>query len=445
MEVDETYDLVVIGGGSGGVAAARRAGALGARVALCEEREVGGTCVHRGCVPKKMMVYASQFGQDFELAGGYGWDLKPPALDFSRLQKAIRQELRRLEGVYLGMLERSRVTLYRGHARFLDSETVEVDGKRLRGRTILVATGSTPSLPDLPGVRVAAVSDDLFELDELPKRALIVGSGYIGSEFASLLHALGCEVTLMFRSQALLPGFDNDLRQALTDSMRARGVRVLPGTRLKECHQVGRSVRLVASDGAAVDADLVLFATGREPNTEGLELAAAGVRTTDAGAIQVDEDSRTSVPHIYAVGDVTHRIQLTPVAIAEARALVETLFRNNPTRVSYELVPRAVFTLPNVATVGLSEEEARARGHQVRIYRTRFRPMKYALTSRSEKVLMKLVVDDPPDRVLGAPTCLAPRPPRPSRPWPWPWRRGPPKPQWTAPWPFTPPRPRSSC
>jgi len=402
MDVHEIYDLVVIGGGSGGVAAARRAAALGVRVALCEEREVGGTCVHRGCVPKKLLVCASQFARDFELAEGYGWDLPSPRLDFPRLQKALRQELHRLEGLYLGMLEKVGVTLYRGHARFVDAETVEVDGTRLRGRTILVATGSRPSIPDLPGADLAVVSDQVLALERLPERVLVVGSGYIGSEFASLLHALGCQVTLVFRSSALLPGFDGDLRQALTASLKDRGVRILAGTHLVEARSEGGSVHLVVSDGTKVDADLVVFATGRQPNTEGLDLPLAGVRTTKTGAIQVDADQRTSVPHIYALGDVTQTVQLTPVAIAEARALVERLFRNNPARVDYDRIPRAVFTLPNVATVGLSEEEARARGHQVRVFVTRFRPMRYALTSRKESVLMKLLVDGPSDRVLGA-------------------------------------------
>ena len=402
MAAHETYDLVVIGGGSGGVAAARRAGALGVRVALCEEREVGGTCVHRGCIPKKLLMYAGQFGEEFDLAQSYGWDLAaPPRLDFPRLQGAIRAELRRLEGVYLGMLERARVDLYRGRARFLDSGTVEVDGQRLQGRRFLVATGARPFLPDLPGLRVAAVSDDVFRLETLPARVLVVGSGYIGSEFASLLAGLGSHVTLMFRSPYLLPGFDGDLRQALTESMRQRGVRVLAGTRLVECRPGEGEARLVASDGTVIEADLVLFATGRSPNTEGLDLAAAGVETTQAGAIAVDPDSRTSVPHIYAVGDVTARVQLTPVAIAEARALVETLFRDNPTRVRYDLVPRAVFTTPQVGSVGLSEEEARERGFQARIFRTRFRPMRLSFGSRTDRDMMKVVVDAATDVVLG--------------------------------------------
>lgn len=402
MAVHETYDFVVIGAGSGGVAAARRAGATGARVALCEEREVGGTCVHRGCIPKKLMVYASHFREDLQLASSYGWDLPPASFDFGRLQQAIRAELRRLEGVYLTMLEKAHVELHRGRARFVDAETVEVDGKRLRGRHILIATGARPFVPDLPGAEVAVVSDDLFRLDTLPRRVLIVGSGYIGSEFASILHAFGCEVTILFRSKALLPGFDGDLRQALMESMHDRGVRVLPESKLEGCRRTDGATHLVTSDATEVEADLVLSATGRVPNTADLGLEAAGVQVTEGGTVVVDEASRTSVPHIYAVGDVTQRVQLTPVAIAEGRALVETLFRNNPTRVDYDLIPRAVFTLPMVGSVGLSEEEARARGHRVRIFRTRFRPMKYVLTPRTERVMMKLVADAESDRVLGA-------------------------------------------
>jgi len=402
MKVHQTYDLLVLGGGSGGVAAARRAGALGARVGLCEERQVGGTCVHRGCIPKKLLVYASQFPGLLEMAGGYGWEVPPARLDFRSLQQAIRAELQRLEGVYLGMLERAGVDLHRGHARFLDAHTVEIEGVRLQGRKILIATGARPFLPEIPAAGVACVSDDLFERETLPRRILVVGSGYIGSEFASLLHALGCEVTLVFRSQRLLPGFDGDLRQDLTESMRARGIRVLPGTRLEGCRLEGGTACLSLSDGTELQVDLILFATGRVPNTLGLGLDEAGVQVNQTGGIVVDEFSRTNLPHVYAVGDVTQRVQLTPVAIAEARALVETLFGGNPTPVRHELIPKAVFTTPAVASVGLSEEEARSQGRQVRVFRTRFRPMKFSLTSRRERVMMKLVVDAADDRVLGA-------------------------------------------
>jgi len=402
MKVHQTYDLLVLGGGSGGVAAARRAGALGARVGLCEERQVGGTCVHRGCIPKKLLVYASQFPGLLEMAGGYGWEVPPARLDFRRLQQAIRAELQRLEGVYLGMLERAGVDLHRGHARFLDAHTVVIEGVRLQGRKILIATGARPFLPEIPAAGVACVSDDLFERETLPRRILVVGSGYIGSEFASLLHALGCEVTLVFRSQRLLPGFDGDLRQDLTESMRARGIRVLPGTRLEGCRLEGGTACLSLSDGTELQVDLILFATGRVPNTRDLGLTEAGVEVNQTGGIVVDEFSRTNLPHVFAVGDVTQRVQLTPVAIAEARALVETLFGGNPTPVRHELIPKAVFTTPAVASVGLSEEEARSQGRQVRVFRTRFRPMKFSLTSRRERVMMKLVVDAADDRVLGA-------------------------------------------
>lgn len=402
MKVHQTYDLLVLGGGSGGVAAARRAGALGVRVGLCEERQVGGTCVHRGCIPKKLLVQASRFPGLLEMAGGHGWEVPPARLDFSRLQQAIRTELQRLEGIYLGMLERAGVDLHRGHARFLDAHTVEVEGVRLQGRKILIATGARPFLPEIPAARAACVSDDIFERETLPRRILVVGSGYIGSEFASLLHALGCEVTLVFRSQHLLPGFDGDLRQDLTESMRTRGIRILPGTRLEDYRPESEMACLTLSDGSQLQVDLILFATGRVPNTLELGLEKAGVQVNQTGGIVVDEFSCTNLPHIFAVGDVTQRVQLTPVAIAEARALVETLFMGNPTPVRYELIPKAVFTTPEVASVGLTEEEARAQGRQVRIFRTRFRPLKFSLTSCRERVMMKLVVDAGDDRVLGA-------------------------------------------
>lgn len=397
------YDLVVIGAGSGGVAAARRAGAYGARVALCEEKEVGGTCVHRGCIPKKLMVYASHFPEDFEMAGCYGWDVGKPTFDFARLQGAIRKELQRLEGVYLTMLENSRVDLFRGRARFVDANTVEVDGQRLQGKNILIATGARPWVPDLPNVNLGVVSDDLFKLDTLPRRVLIIGSGYIGSEFASIFHAFGCEVTQIFRSKALLPGFDDDVRSILMESMKERGVRIIPEATIEGAHRnEDGSICAVTSEMQEIEVDLVLSATGRVPNTAGLGLEVAGVEMKPSGAIVVDENSRTNVPHIYAIGDVTQRVQLTPVAIAEGRALVETLFHANPMTVSYDLIPKAVFTLPMVGSVGLTEMEARTRYEKVRIFRTRFRPMKYSLTAKTERVLMKLVVDGTTDRVLGA-------------------------------------------
>lgn len=398
----DIYDFLVIGAGSGGVAAARRAGAFGARVALCEEKEVGGTCVHRGCIPKKLMVYASHFPEDFEMARCYGWDAGEPSFDFGRLQQAIRRELHRLEGVYLTMLETSRVDLYRGRARFVDAETVECDGKRLRARHILIATGARPWVPDLPNVDLGVVSDDLFKLDTLPRRILIIGSGYIGSEFASIFDAFGCEVTQIFRSKAMLPGFDDDVRQILMESMKERGIRIIPEATVEGATRKDDGVCVVTSEMQEIEVDLVLSATGRVPNTAGLGLDVAGVETRESGAIVVDEESRTNVPHLYAIGDVTQRVQLTPVAIAEGRALVETLFHDNPMRVSYDLIPKAVFTLPMVGSVGLTEMEARTRGHDVRIFRTRFRPMKYSLTSKTERVLMKLVVDGATDRVLGA-------------------------------------------
>ncbi len=402
MSVHQTYDLLVLGGGSGGVAAARRAGALGARVGLCEEGQIGGTCVHRGCIPKKLLVYAGQIRETLDMAGAFGWEVPPASLDFPRLQGAIRAELQRLEGVYLGMLDKAGVDLHRGHARFLDPHTVEVGGVRLEGRRILVATGARPFVPQTPAAKVAWVSDDLFQSSTLPRRILIVGSGFIGAEFASLLHAMGTEVTLVFRSQLLLPGFDLDLRGALTESFQARGIRVLPRTRLEESRMEGAQARVRLSDSSELLVDRILFATGRVPNTRDLGLEEAGVEVDPSGAIVVDEDSTTSVPHIHAVGDVTGRVQLTPVAIAEARALVETLFRRNPTRVCYDRIPKAVFTTPPVASVGLSEEEARAQGRPIRVFRTRFRPMRISLTSRQDRVMMKLVVDGADDRVLGA-------------------------------------------
>lgn len=395
------YDLIVIGAGSGGVAAARRAGGFGAKVAIVEEREVGGTCVHRGCIPKKLMVYASHFTEDLHIAGGYGWEIGAPEFRLAALRQAVQKELQRLEGVYLTMLEKAGVDLIRGRGRLVDDHTVEVGEKRIQGRNLLIATGGRPFVPDFPGREMAMVSDDLFRLEEPPKRLLIMGSGYIGSEFASIFHAFGSQVTMMFRSPALLPGFDGDVRSTLMESMRDRGVRILCETTIAGCRRTDTGILVVTSHHEEYEFDAVLSATGRHPNVEGLGLETAGVKLGPEGAVVVDGDGRTSVPHIYAVGDVTSRVQLTPVAIAEGRALVETLFNDNPMRVDYCNIPKAVFTLPMVGTVGMSEEEARAKGHEVRIFRTRFRPMKYTLTEKTERVMIKLVVDARTDRVLG--------------------------------------------
>lgn len=396
------YDLVVIGGGSGGVAAARRAASHGARVALCEERELGGTCVHRGCIPKKLMMYSAQVGEALRQAPAYGWEGARGDLQLGALRGAISRELARLEGVYLGMLERSGVEQVRGRGRLVDPHTVEVAGRRLSGRHLLIATGGRPFKPDTPGFEQAMTSDELLALEALPARILIMGSGYIGSEFASILRAMGSQVTQVFRSPWLLPGFDGGLRQALTASMAEEGVRVLAGSEVVEVQPAGPGWRVRTSRGVEVEVDALLAATGRRPNVQGLGLEEVGVELDGKGAIRVDAASRTTAPSIYAVGDVTDRVALTPVAIAEGRAVVDSLFAGCPTQVDYSLIPKAVFTLPPVATVGLSEEEARAEGRDLRIFEARFRPMRHTLPDLPGRVFMKLVVEVPGDRVLGA-------------------------------------------
>lgn len=396
------YDLVVIGGGSGGVAAARRAASYGARVALCEEREVGGTCVHRGCIPKKLMMYAAQVGDHLGAASAFGWEGVGGEFHLGRLRGGVARELERLEGVYLGMLERSGVELVRGRARVAGPHSVEVAGRRLEARHLLLATGGRPSRPSFPGAEEAMVSDDLFRLEELPESLLVVGSGYIGCEFSSILQALGSRVTQMFRSPLPLPGFDGGLREALAEALQQRGVRLVPGDRIAEARKTGSGWLVRTAGGLELEPRALLLATGRVPNSRGLGLEEVGVELDERGAVRVDPESRTRVPSLFAVGDLTDRVALTPVAIAEGRAVVETLFRGTPTRVDHGLVPKAVFTLPPVATVGRSEEQARAEGRTLRIFQARFRPMKHTLPGREERVFTKLVVDAGDDRVLGA-------------------------------------------
>jgi len=395
------YDLFVIGGGSGGVRAARVAAQGGARVALAEESRYGGTCVIRGCVPKKLMVFASEFPDAIAEARAYGWDVTQGAFDWTVFRTKLHTELDRLEGVYRGILGNNGVETFDMRARLADPHTVELaDGTRKSARHILIATGGRPVKPDLPGAEHALVSDDLFLLERLPKSILVIGGGYIASEFACILNGLGVEVTQFYRGAQILRGFDDEARGLVSDEMIQSGVTLHLGTNITEMKPVEGGYRVVATNGQEAVFEEVLFATGRAPNTRDLGLEAAGVTVGSKGEIVVDAYSQASVPSVYAIGDVTDRVNLTPVAIREGVAFVETVFNGNPTPVDHDLIPTAIFTQPEMGTVGLSEEAAREAG-PVEIYATSFKPMRESFAGRTTRVLMKLVVCADTRRVLG--------------------------------------------
>jgi len=393
------FDLFTIGAGSGGVAASRRAAAFGASVAIAECVRVGGTCVLRGCVPKKLLVYGTHFAEEMQDARGYGWTVEG-RLDWGALIAAKDRELDRLHGIYLRMLTEANVTVLGGHATIAGDNTIEIGGRCYRARHILVATGGRPQRLEIPGADLAIVSDDALMLPALPRRVAIVGGGYIAVEFASIFRAAGAEVTQVIRADQILRGFDREVRDHLAGEMEKRGIRFLRGRNLARIEAAGPARRLVLDDGIALDVDCVMMATGRRPNTEGLGLEAAGVSLDKRGAITVDAWQRTTAPGIHAIGDVTDRINLTPVAIAEGRALAETLFNANPTRMDHADVPTGVFSQPPVAMVGMSEERAATLG-AIDVYRTVFRPMKHTLSGRDERTLMKMVVDGSSQRVVG--------------------------------------------
>lgn len=398
------FDMITIGAGSGGVAASRRAGSYGARVAICEESRVGGTCVVRGCVPKKLLVYGAHFAHDMEDAQGYGWSVPPRAFDWSRLIAAKDKEVDRLNGIYIRMLRDAGVTLLEGRARLVDAHSVEIDGRVRTAAYVLVATGSRPALPAVRGIEHAITSNEALSLPKLPERVAIVGGGYIGVEFAGIFNALGSKVTMVIRGDTVLRGFDDDIRGALTAELRKKGIEVRSESFIEDIEKKGDALSLMTRVGETFEVDAVMYATGRTPNTQGIGLEEAGVTLDAAGAVVVDEGSRSaSVPSVFAVGDCTNRINLTPVAIAEGRAVAETLFNNRPTIMSHTNVPSAVFSQPPVATVGLSERQARSRpdAGPVDVYVTSFRPMKHTLTGRDERTMMKLVVDRTSGRVLG--------------------------------------------
>jgi glutathione reductase (NADPH) len=395
-----TFDLFVIGGGSGGVACARRAAEYGARVAIAEERDLGGTCVHRGCIPKKMLVYASHYGEDFEAA--YGWAVDGARFDWSRLIANKDKELDRLRGVYRRMLVDAGVTIFDARATLAGPGAVTVDGATHSAGTIVVATGGRPQRPEFVGADLAITSDDAFHLKALPRQVVVVGGGYIAVEFAGIFNGLGAATTLLYRGEQILRGFDADIRAVVAEGMTAKGIDLRTEVNVERVEAAGNGVVATTTRGDRLEVDQVLVATGRVPNTHGFGLAEAGVELRRNGAIAVDGWSQSSIPGIYAIGDATDRVNLTPMAIREGRCLAETLFNNNPMQPDHRDVPTAVFSQPEVGTVGLTEAEARAEFDGVDIYRASFRPLKHTLTGRAAKTMTKLVVHRTTDRVVGA-------------------------------------------
>lgn len=396
------FDLFVIGAGSGGVRAARIAATHGAKVAIAEEWKVGGTCVLRGCVPKKLLVYGAHFAHEVEDAKGYGWTVEGATHHWPTLISNKDRELERLNGVYLKTLGNAGVELMMGRATLAGPNAVAIDGKQVTAGKILIATGGWPWKPDYPGIEHAITSNEALSLPEFPKRIAIAGGGYIAVEFAGIFNALGAQVTQVYRGEQILRGFDDDVRNFLSTELTRKGIAIRCGVSGKKIEKTGDGYDYHLSDGTFLAVDQVMYATGRRPNVTGLGLEDAGVETNDIGAINVDADGRTSVPSIFAVGDVTDRINLTPVALAEGHAFADTQFGNMPRQADHTNVPSAVFSQPPVATIGLSEHNAREVGHEVVIYKSDFRPMKYTLGDNGERTLMKLVVDKKTERVLGA-------------------------------------------
>ncbi|PHN63016.1 glutathione reductase [Pseudomonas sp. ICMP 8385] len=397
------FDLYVIGAGSGGVRAARFAAGFGAKVAVAESRYLGGTCVNVGCVPKKLLVYGAHFAEDFEQASGFGWSLGEADFDWATLIANKDREINRLNGIYRNLLVNSGVTLHEGHARLTGPHEVEINGQRFTAKHILIATGGWPQIPEIPGHEHAIGSNEAFFLKELPKRVLVVGGGYIAVEFAGIFHGLGAQTSLLYRGDLFLRGFDGAVRKHLQEELTKRGLDLQFNADIARIDkQADGSLKATLKDGRVLEADCVFYATGRRPMLDNLGLEHTGVKLDTRGFVEVDELYQTAESSILAIGDVIGRVQLTPVALAEGMAVARRLFQPEQYRpVDYAMIPTAVFSLPNIGTVGLSEEQARADGHNVQVFESRFRPMKLTLTECQERTLMKLVVDADTDKVLG--------------------------------------------
>ncbi len=401
------YDLFVIGAGSGGVRAARIAAKHGARVAVAEESRVGGTCVIRGCVPKKLLVYASKFAEDFEDAVGFGWSSAKVTFDWATLIANKDKEIDRLNLAYIRSLEAAGAELIMERAEFEDRNTLRLaSGRKVTAKYILIATGAAPFIPrNLPGNELAISSNEAFHLERLPARIIIVGGGYIAVEFAGIFSGLGVETVLIYRGEQILRGFDNDIRDHLAAEMKKKGIEIRTQADVAKIERSGNGVRATLHDGTVFGAGQIMFATGRLPHVVNLGLENAGVELTPHYAVKVDDYSRTTADNIYAIGDVTNRVNLTPVAIRDGHAFADNVFGGKGIKIDHELVPTAVFSQPEIGTVGLTEEEARKRYRAIDIYKSSFKPMKHTLSGRDERMLMKLVVDAESDRVLGCHIC----------------------------------------
>jgi len=395
------FDLFVIGGGSAGVRCARIAAGHGARVGIAEERFWGGTCVNVGCVPKKLLVQAGEYGGWADDAAGFGWTIKKGPHNWARLIAAKDAEISRLNGIYKRLLDGAGAQIFEARATFIDAHTLDVGGKRVTAQHIVIGTGGHPVRLPIPGAELGIISDDAFYLPTMPKRVAVIGSGYIAVEFAGIFAALGAQVDLVYRQPLPLRGFDQDMREALAEALTAQGITLHPGSRPQQLAADGDERVLTLNDGRALRTDLVFFATGRAPATQNLGLENAGVQTNDAGAVIIDQNLRTTAPGVYAMGDVTDRLNLTPVAIAEGHALADSLFGRNPRSISLRNVATAVFSTPPVATVGLTEEQAAEHG-PVDVYVSKFTPMRHTLSGRARKSTMKLVVDQASQKVVGA-------------------------------------------
>ncbi|WP_425403858.1 glutathione-disulfide reductase [Hwanghaeella sp.] len=395
------YDLFVIGAGSGGVRAARMSAGMGARVAVAEDRYLGGTCVNVGCVPKKLFVYASHFQEDFHDSAGFGWTVGDTAFDWKTLVANKDKEISRLNGVYEMLLNNAGVKLFNARATVVDANTVEVGGEKVTAERILIATGGWPTVPDFPGNEHVITSNEVFSLETLPKRAIVVGGGYIAVEFAGIFNGLGVETIQMYRGPLFLRGFDADVRSHLRDEMVKKGVDIRFNANIASVEKTEDGLVAMLEDGSTVETDLILYATGRHPNTANLGLENAGVELAKNGAVVVDEDFRTNVPSIYALGDVIHRVALTPVAIAEGMVFSHNTYKGENRKMDYRDIPTAVFSQPSIGTVGLTETEAHDKYGEIDIYRSAFRPMKHTLSGGEERTLIKMIVDRASDKVVG--------------------------------------------
>jgi glutathione reductase (NADPH) len=396
------YDLFAIGGGSGGVRTARFAANLGVKVALAEERYLGGTCVNVGCIPKKLFSYASHFSEEFIDAEGFGWEVGKPQFDWQTLVANKDREIRRLNGIYENLLKNSGVTTFNAHAEIIDEHTVEVENKRYTSEKILIATGGWPYVPPFPGSEYAITSNEAFYLKKLPSNVVIVGGGYIAVEFAGIFNGLGCKTHQIYRGPMFLRGFDLDAADFLAMQMRKKGIDLLLNSEVSSITQMGDRYQVLLDSGGKIDTDLVMYATGRTPMTDGLGLESCGIAVDNKNAIVVDGNYRTNCSSVYAIGDVTNRVNLTPLALAEGIALVAHLYQKNEKPVSYEYIPCAVFSNPNLASVGYDEESARKKFGKVTVYQSSFKALKHTLTMNDEKTFMKLIVNTENDKVVGA-------------------------------------------